>query len=115
MARVSWWQFAGCSVSLWEGQALGHCFPALCDTEETCHFYLSHPASLSHFLPWWGSEPLLPGEAETERVSACCQWWALSHMALQIGGGSQFMPVVHQAMSSLLQWVSMLWFDQWAN
>lgn len=70
-----WWQFAG---SFCERQAFGQCWSVLCDIEETCCIFLSYPAFPWSFLPVWGSVPLLSGEAEAERVNACCQWWALN-------------------------------------
>lgn len=38
----------------------------------------------------------------------------LNESVFAASGGKprQFLPVVHQAMSSLPQWVSVLWFDQ---
>lgn len=68
------------------------------------------------FSPCQGQSPCFLEKLRLN-VSACCQWWVLSLMALEVGGGKprQFLPVVHQAMSSLPQWVSGLWFDQRVN
>lgn len=82
---MSWWRFARSSEShSWKGGPLVRAF-LLCGTLRGLVAWNSLILLPLEFSPSWASVPLLSGEAETERVSAHCRWWAPSHMALIAG------------------------------